>query len=131
MSLLLDQGVDKGGKTATDRMVSNRPPLSYPLMTTGSGSKIPMLPYPRSYAHNLAVTVDALRIPIDVLNRETIRNGFEILPYYRYECQRCGKEYHNKPIDPNFLEDEKKDKKDQKKAQTHPCLLYTSPSPRD
>ena len=51
----------------------------------------------------LAVTVDSLRVPIDVLNREVLRNGFEILPYFRYECKNCGKEYHNKPLDPKFF----------------------------
>ena len=117
-SILLAESLDKAASAGgVERSVAGRPPLSYPLMTTGSGSKIPMLPYPRSYAYNLAVTVDSLRVPIDVLNREVLRNGFEILPYFRYECKNCGKEYHNKPLDPKFMEEAGAGAKPDKPAQ--------------
>ena len=42
--------------------------------------------------------VDSLRIPIDILNREIHKNGFEVRPTFRYKCKRCKKEFQDKPL---------------------------------
>ena len=70
-----------------------RPRADQPMLASDSGSKIGLFPFPLSALYDMAKTVDALRIPIDVLNREIHRNGFEITPVFRYRCKRCKKDY--------------------------------------
>ena len=81
---------------------TGRPPLNFPSWETDSGARVPRLPFPREQCFFLSRMVDSLRLPIDVLNREVIRNGFEIKPKYEYLCQKCGKEFKTKPAKTDF-----------------------------
>lgn len=90
-----------------------KPPIDTLLASTGAGAKIPLFPFPRNFLYMMARNVDALRIPIDVINRETIRNGFEIVPEWEYRCGRCGMEYQSKPIDETQPDNTPQDRSDQ------------------
>lgn len=74
-----------------------RPPIDTPFVSTDSGAKIPVNPFPLHFLYQLARTVDALRIPIEVINRELFRNGIKIEPRFRLRCKNCEKEFSNIP----------------------------------
>jgi DNA-directed RNA polymerase subunit RPC12/RpoP len=47
--------------------------------------------------YELADNIDALRIPIETINREMFKNGFEITERFKYKCNNCSKEFQYKP----------------------------------
>ena len=80
---------------------SVRPTVDNPMVSTDHGAKIAVYPFPLSFLYQMVKNIDALRIPIDVLNREIHRNGFEVVPRYRYKCKKCKKEFNTKPLEMN------------------------------
>jgi DNA-directed RNA polymerase subunit RPC12/RpoP len=74
-----------------------RPTVSTPMMSTDTGAKLPIFPFPMAMVVELAKSVDAVRIPIDTLNREMFKNGFEIKERFKYKCNDCAKEFEYPP----------------------------------
>lgn len=74
-----------------------RPTVSTPMMSTDTGAKLPIFPFPMAMVVELAKTVDAVRIPIDTLNREMFKNGFEILERFKFKCNNCSKTFEYPP----------------------------------
>ena len=66
--------VNKGYTEST-----TRPSISQPYMATDTGAKLPIFPFPLIMIYDLADTIDAIRIPIETINREMFKNGFEIV----------------------------------------------------
>jgi DNA-directed RNA polymerase subunit RPC12/RpoP len=83
--------------TKRDTTQTVRPTVSTPMMSTDTGAKLPIFPFPMAMIVELAKTVDAVRIPIDTLNREMFKNGFEIIERYKYKCDDCGKDFEYPP----------------------------------
>ena len=77
---------------------TSRPAIMQPYMATDTGAKLPIFPFPLIMIYELAKNIDGLRIPIDTINRETFKNGFEILEKFRYKCDNCSKEFDFKPL---------------------------------
>ena len=75
-----------------------RPSVAQPYMATDIGAKLPIFPFPLIMIYELADNVDSLRIPIETLNREMFKNGFEIVEKWKYKCENCGKEFQYKPL---------------------------------
>jgi DNA-directed RNA polymerase subunit RPC12/RpoP len=75
-----------------------RPSLSQLYMSTDTGAKLPIFPFPMVMIKELANTVDALRIPIETLNREMFKNGFEVKERFKWKCGDCGKEFEYAPV---------------------------------
>jgi DNA-directed RNA polymerase subunit RPC12/RpoP len=74
-----------------------RPSISQPYMSTDTGAKLPIFPFPLIMIYELADNIDALRIPIETINREMFKNGFEITERFKYKCNNCSKEFQYKP----------------------------------
>ena len=77
---------------------TSRPSIAQPYMSTDTGAKLPIFPFPLIMIYELADNIDALRIPIETLNREMFKNGFEITERFKYKCSNCSKEFKYKPI---------------------------------
>ena len=77
---------------------TSRPAIMQPYMPTDTGAKLPIFPFPLIMIYELADNVDALRIPIETLNREIFKNGFEVTEKFKYKCKNCGKEFDLKPV---------------------------------
>jgi DNA-directed RNA polymerase subunit RPC12/RpoP len=77
---------------------TSRPSIAQPYMSTDTGAKLPIFPFPLIMIYELADNIDALRIPIETLNREMFKNGFEIVERFKYKCANCSKEFKYKPI---------------------------------
>jgi len=77
---------------------TSRPAIMQPYMATDTGAKLPIFPFPLIMIYELSDNVDALRIPIETLNREIFKNGFEVVEKFMYKCTNCGKEFENKPV---------------------------------
>jgi len=75
-----------------------RPSLNQPYMSTDTGAKLPIFPFPLSMIYELADNIDALRIPIETINREMFKNGFEIVEKWKFKCENCGKEFQYAPF---------------------------------
>jgi len=75
-----------------------RPNISTPYMSTDTGAKLPIFPFPLQMIYELADNIDALRIPIETLNREMFKNGFEVVEKWKYKCENCGKEFQYAPL---------------------------------
>ena len=91
----LSKGFNFISKRNTTQTV--RPTVSTPMMSTDTGAKLPIFPFPMAMVVELAKTVDAVRIPIDTLNREMFKNGFEIKERFKYKCQDCSKQFEYPP----------------------------------
>lgn len=76
---------------------TSRPAVMQPYMATDTGAKLPIFPFPLIMIYELADNVDALRIPVETINREMFKNGFEVVEKYKYKCNNCGKEFDGKP----------------------------------
>ena len=63
-----------------------RPSIAQPYMSTDTGAKLPIFPFPLIMIYELADNIDSLRIPIETLNREIFKNGFEITEKFKYKC---------------------------------------------
>jgi len=90
-------------KSMTENTV--RPSVAQPYMATDTGAKLPIFPFPLIMIYELADNVDSLRIPIETINREMFKNGFEIVEKFKYKCNNCGKEFQYKPLK-NAIRDE-------------------------
>jgi len=77
---------------------TSRPAIMQPYMATDTGAKLPIFPFPLIMMYELASNIDGIRIPIETINRETFKNGFEILEKWKYKCDQCSKEFDFKPL---------------------------------
>jgi len=75
-----------------------RPSIAQPYMATDTGAKLPIFPFPLIMIYELADNVDALRIPVETVNREMFKNGFEIVEKWKWKCNNCSKEFQYKPL---------------------------------
>ena len=75
-----------------------RPSIAQPYMATDTGAKLPIFPFPLIMIYELADNVDALRIPIETINREMFKNGFEIVEKWKFKCSNCSKEFQYAPL---------------------------------
>ena len=76
---------------------TTRPSVAQPYMSTDTGAKLPIFPFPLTMIYELADNIDALRIPIETLNREMFMNGFEVVEKWKYKCNNCSKEFQYAP----------------------------------
>jgi len=95
------QGVDKAYTNTT-----TRPSIAQPYMATDTGAKLPIFPFPLIMIYELADNIDALRIPIETLNREIFKNGFEIVEKWKFKCTNCGKEFQYEPLKTNLPDEQ-------------------------
>ena len=107
--------VNKGYTDAT-----TRPSIAQPYMSTDTGAKLPIFPFPLIMIYELADNIDAIRIPIETLNREMFKNGFEIVERFKYKCENCSKTFQYAPN----IHEEGEDKIDMKKVQCDSCGSY-------
>jgi len=77
---------------------TSRPAIMQPYMATDTGAKLPIFPYPLIMIYELADNIDALRIPIEAINREMFKNGFDVAEKFQYKCTNCHKEFMYKPL---------------------------------
>jgi len=77
---------------------TSRPAIMQPYMATDTGAKLPIFPFPLIMIYELADNIDGLRIPIETLNREIFKNGWEVVEKFKYKCTNCGKEFDLKPV---------------------------------
>jgi len=77
---------------------TSRPAIMQPYMATDTGAKLPIFPFPLIMIYELSDNIDALRIPIETLNREIFKNGWEVTEKFKYKCTNCGKEFDLKPV---------------------------------
>jgi len=77
---------------------TSRPAIMQPYMATDTGAKLPIFPFPLIMIYELADNIDGLRIPIETLNREIFKNGWEVTEKFKYKCTNCGKEFDLKPV---------------------------------
>ena len=82
----------------SDTRATVRPSLNQPYMSTDTGAKLPIFPFPLTMIYELADNIDALRIPIETINREMFKNGFEIVEKWKFKCENCGKEFQYAPF---------------------------------
>ncbi len=75
-----------------------RPSITQPYMSTDTGAKLPIFPFPLIMIYELANNIDALRIPIETINREMFKNGFEVVEKFKYKCNNCSKEFQYPPL---------------------------------
>ena len=92
---------DKGFTETT-----TRPSIAQPYMSTDTGAKLPIFPFPLIMIYELADNIDALRIPIETLNREMFKNGFEVTERWKYQCNNCKKEFQYKPLAGDLPDDQ-------------------------
>jgi len=85
---------------------TTRPSIAQPYMATDTGAKLPIFPFPLIMIYELADNIDALRIPIETLNREIFKNGFEIVEKYKFKCLNCGKEFQYEPLVTDLPDDQ-------------------------
>ena len=106
---------------------TTRPSIAQPYMATDTGAKLPIFPFPLIMIYELADNIDALRIPIETLNREMFKNGWEITQRFKYKCNQCSKEFQYAP---NIsVENEKPNTKIAQKIQCDSCQSYDLRSP--
>jgi len=77
---------------------TSRPAIMQPYMATDTGAKLPIFPFPLIMMYELAQNIDGIRIPVETINREMFKNGFEILEKWRFKCDNCSKEFDFKPL---------------------------------
>ena len=87
-----------GFKSKAFTETTARPSIAQPYFSTDTGAKLPIFPFPLIMIYELADNIDAIRIPIETLNRELFKNGFEVVERFKYKCQECSKEFDYKPI---------------------------------
>ena len=51
---------------------TTRPSIAQPYMSTDTGAKLPIFPFPLIMIYELADNIDALRIPIETINRDIL-----------------------------------------------------------
>ena len=107
--------INKGYTNAT-----TRPSIAQPYMSTDTGAKLPIFPFPLIMIYELADNIDAIRIPIETLNREMFKNGFEITERFKYKCTNCSKEFKYAPN----IQTNNESKLDMSKVQCDSCESY-------
>lgn len=85
---------------------TTRPSIATPYMSTDTGAKLPIFPFPLIMLYELADNIDALRIPIETLNREMFKNGFEVVEKWKYKCNNCSKEFQYAPNPTDMPDDQ-------------------------
>ena len=85
---------------------TTRPSIAQPYMSTDTGAKLPIFPFPLIMIYELADNIDALRIPIETLNREMFKNGFEVVEKYKFKCNNCSKEFQYEPLATDIPDDQ-------------------------
>jgi hypothetical protein len=85
---------------------TTRPSIAQPYMSTDTGAKLPIFPFPLIMIYELADNIDALRIPIETLNREMFKNGFEVVEKWKFKCNNCGKEFQYQPLKGDHTDDQ-------------------------
>jgi len=104
---------------------TTRPSIAQPYMATDTGAKLPIFPFPLIMIYELADNIDALRIPIETLNREMFKNGWEITQRFKYKCNQCSKEFKYAPN----IAVEGESKELAKRVQCDSCQSYDLRSP--
>jgi len=97
------------GRGTIDKAFTNtttRPSIAQPYMATDTGAKLPIFPFPLIMIYELADNIDALRIPVETLNREIFKNGFEIVEKWKFKCTNCGKEFQYEPLITNLPDEQ-------------------------
>ena len=89
-----------------------RPSIAQPYMSTDTGAKLPIFPFPLIMIYELADNVDSLRIPIETLNREIFKNGFEVVEKWKFKCTVCAKEFQYKPLKGSVPDDQPQESND-------------------
>ena len=74
----------RGSVTKGYTETTTRPSIAQPYMSTDTGAKLPIFPFPLIMIYELADNIDALRIPIETINREMFKNGFEVVEKWKY-----------------------------------------------
>ena len=87
----------RGNVTKGYTETTTRPSIAQPYMSTDTGAKLPIFPFPLIMIYELADNIDALRIPIETINREMFKNGFEVVEKWKYKCSNCSKEFQYEP----------------------------------
>ena len=95
----LNKALNMVNKNYTE--TTTRPSVAQPYMSTDTGAKLPIFPFPLTMIYELADNIDALRIPIETLNREMFKNGFEVVEKWKYKCMNCSKEFQYAPTADN------------------------------
>lgn len=94
---LVNLGKSLTNTTKAYTETTSRPSIVQPYMSTDTGAKLPIFPFPLIMIYELADNIDAIRIPIETLNREMFKNGFEITERWKYKCNNCSKEFKYAP----------------------------------
>lgn len=95
----LRKNYNEVNKAYTEQVI--RPNLDTLWLSTETGAKVPIYPFPLPIIYDMAISVDALRIPLETLRREIFRNGLEIKENWKYKCTKCEKEFMAKPTNEN------------------------------
>ncbi len=82
-------------KQFTDQIT--RPSLASPYMSTDTGAKLAIYPFPLIMIQDMVDNEDSIRIPVESLIREIFKNGIEIIEKWKYKCNNCAKEFQYKP----------------------------------
>lgn len=77
---------------------NSRPSLPIPYIDTATGSKIPMWQLSPVRMYDMANEIGDLRIVFEIIQREMFRNGWKIVPTFKYKCGKCFKTFSNKPV---------------------------------
>lgn len=94
-------------KKYTDQIT--RPSLASPYMSTDTGAKLPIYPFPLIMIQDMVDNDDSIRIPIESLTREIFKNGIEIIEKWKYKCTNCSKEFQYKPSPEDEVEESKEE----------------------
>ncbi len=98
LSVQLNQSILKQATYFTSTTGTARPPIDMPFVSSDSGAKIPVFPFPLHFLYQLAKNVDALRIPIGTIVREIFKNGLGVRSKFNYKCKNCLKEFEAQPL---------------------------------
>src|SRR5689334_5488557 len=82
-----------------------RPSLTSPYMSTDTGAKLGIYPFPLIIVQEMVKNSDSVRIPIESIIMEMFKNGFEIKEKYKYKCHNCSKEFQFKPEPEDMVEE--------------------------
>lgn len=94
--------VGKGSRQAISNQkrqpvnTSLAPPITNQASTDEHGALAPIFAKNEFDPYTYYYGVPAYRAVIDIILRETVRNGAKIVPYFTYECGRCGFRYNGK-----------------------------------
>lgn len=86
-----------------------RPSLTSPYMSTDTGAKLGIYPFPLIMVQEMVKNSDSVRIPIESIVMEMFKNGFEIKERYKYKCHNCSKEFQFKPEPEEMVEESQGD----------------------